>query len=132
MAHEEEIAKEHELDRAASAAAAELIAACHALGWGGDFAEDAAINRLLRAAENAGIPTRRTASPKTSSAAIRKKLSRSLIRQIWDRDGWECRHCGTHQDLTIDHITPLASGGTDDMGNLQTLCKSCNSSKGAR
>jgi len=132
VTHEEQIAREHELDEAASAAAAELIAACHALGWGGDFAEDAAIDRLLRAAEDAGIPTRRTAPPKVSSAASRKKLPRSLIRMVWDRNGWECQRCGTHRDLTIDHITSLASGGTDDMDNLQTLCKSCNSSKGAR
>lgn len=53
-------------------------------------------------------------------------------REIFDRDGWECRRCGSHRDLTVDHVVPRVKGGTDDPSNLQTLCGSCNSSKGAR
>ena len=62
-------------------------------------------------------------------AARRRKLP---FRQVWDRDGWQCVTCGTHKDLTVDHITPLAVGGTDDFSNLQTMCRPCNSRKGAR
>lgn len=32
-------------------------------------------------------------------------------------------------DLTVDHITPKAYGGTDDVNNLQVLCRACNSRK---
>lgn len=59
------------------------------------------------------------------------KRSKLPFRAVWDRDNWECRNCGTHCDLTVDHIVPLARGGTDDLDNLQTLCRSCNSRKGA-
>ncbi|MEO3677390.1 HNH endonuclease [Rheinheimera sp. FR7-31] len=38
----------------------------------------------------------------------------------------------TGQELAIDHIVPLAKGGTNDPTNLQILCKHCNSAKGAR
>jgi 5-methylcytosine-specific restriction endonuclease McrA len=31
---------------------------------------------------------------------------------------------------TIDHIVPLADGGTNDWWNMTSACKSCNSSKG--
>lgn len=31
-----------------------------------------------------------------------------------------------------DHITPLASGGSNDISNIQILCPGCNRSKNAR
>ena len=35
-------------------------------------------------------------------------------------------------DLTVDHVVPLAAGGSPfDIGNTAVLCRSCNSTKGA-
>ncbi len=48
---------------------------------------------------------------------------------IFARDGYQCLECGSAVDLTIDHIHPVAWGGTNDASNLQTLCRSCNSVK---
>lgn len=31
-----------------------------------------------------------------------------------------------------DHVMPLALGGTNDIGNIQLLCKTCNCRKGAK
>lgn len=41
-------------------------------------------------------------------------------------------NCKENQDLTIDHIVPLSKGGTDNLNNLQFMCKWHNSSKGDR
>ena len=44
-----------------------------------------------------------------------------------------CSGCGTHfpfRNLTVDHITPRAKGGSDHIDNLQLLCQACNSTKG--
>ena len=43
-----------------------------------------------------------------------------------------CGMCGTVKNLTIDHMIPVARGGTSVVENLQTLCGSCNSFKGTK
>lgn len=55
-----------------------------------------------------------------------------LFLNVGRRDGFHCRVCGSTVDLSVDHISPLSAGGSDDEGNLQILCRSCNSTKGAR
>lgn len=55
-----------------------------------------------------------------------------LRRLVYERDGYQCVRCGSEDDLTLDHIIPWSSGGADEESNLQTMCRSCNSSKGAR
>lgn len=55
-----------------------------------------------------------------------------IYNEIAERDGEACKHCGTAQRLEIDHIQALSRGGTNEMGNLQFLCRTCNGKKGAR
>lgn len=60
------------------------------------------------------------------------KHTRQEWRQVMQRDGWKCLRCGSMKRLTKDHIVPIAKGGSNDASNLQTLCHSCNSWKGAK
>lgn len=54
---------------------------------------------------------------------------------VFQRDNYRCQGCGrcqTEMPLEVDHIIPLAKGGSNDLSNLQTLCRGCNGSKGAK
>ena len=62
----------------------------------------------------------------------RLPLPADLRWTVFGRDGYACVVCGSNLDLTVDHIHPVSLGGTNDPSNLQTLCRSCNCSKGAR
>lgn len=65
---------------------------------------------------------------------VRPPLSTKIRHAILKRDGHKCVQCGAvpkdGAKLHVDHITPLALGGTDDPENLQTLCSTCNRGKG--
>lgn len=52
----------------------------------------------------------------------------ALIR----RDGECCVYCRSKEKLVVDHMVPIALGGTDDEDNLALACKSCNSGKAGR
>jgi len=41
-------------------------------------------------------------------------------------------NCGATENLEVDHIIPLCSGGKHDEDNMQILCKKCNCKKGKK
>jgi 5-methylcytosine-specific restriction endonuclease McrA len=67
---------------------------------------------------------------------------RAVRLTILDRDGWLCRvrispNCVVDLHArpgvaTVDHILPIALGGTHDPSNLRACCKACNLLMGAR
>jgi 5-methylcytosine-specific restriction endonuclease McrA len=40
-----------------------------------------------------------------------------------------CTVCGRRDDLTCDHIIPLARGGRSVASNVRVVCRSCNRRK---
>ena len=47
--------------------------------------------------------------------------------------GGKCLCCGRDDvKLTADHVVPVSKGGSSNIDNIQPLCFSCNSSKGAK
>ncbi|WP_190129101.1 HNH endonuclease [Streptomyces mashuensis] len=45
------------------------------------------------------------------------------------RDRFTCQGCGSRQQLEVDHILPVARGGTWALENLRTLCRPCHRTK---
>lgn len=62
------------------------------------------------------------------------KEYRKVFKELLGKYNFSCVHCGEKNEkkLTIDHIHPVSKGGGDETDNLQILCKSCNSKKGAK
>lgn len=70
--------------------------------------------------------------PSWRPAYQKQPIPRALAKEVFERDAYRCVRCGSWHDLSVDHIHPESKGGTLAPDNLQTLCRSCNSSKGAR
>lgn len=69
--------------------------------------------------------------PFPKAGRTKKSISEGTRWLVWERDNFTCQHCGSRRYLTVDHIVPESKGGAHDMGNFQTLCRRCNSKKGA-
>lgn len=53
-------------------------------------------------------------------------------KNIMRRDRQRCQYCGSHERLTLDHVTPKSRGGRDTWENLVAACVPCNNKKGSR
>ncbi len=49
---------------------------------------------------------------------FQKKRDRLMLLLI-ERDPYECVHCQSIKQITVDHIIPISKGGSDEMNNLQ-------------
>lgn len=58
----------------------------------------------------------------------------ATVWQMAEDQNWLCAYCESplFGDFEIDHIVPVAKGGTGDWSNLAITCGPCNRSKGAK
>ena len=70
-----------------------------------------------------------------SKINVRETIPLNVRWKILKKDNYTCVKCGKSPaknndiELEIDHILPVAKGGTNDIKNLQTLCRNCNQGK---
>ncbi len=67
------------------------------------------------------------------------RRERAKARELRKTRWWQrktaqgtCYYCGehfSHQELTMDHLIPLARGGRSTRDNLVPCCKECNNKK---
>jgi 5-methylcytosine-specific restriction endonuclease McrA len=64
-----------------------------------------------------------------------RRVPPKLRLEVLARDGFRCILCGrTAEETTlhVDHITPVAKGGSNELDYLATLCQECNLGKGTQ
>jgi 5-methylcytosine-specific restriction protein A len=65
-----------------------------------------------------------------------KNKARNIKKMRWwqqkcaERKCYYCKEIFSYEELTVDHIVPLARGGTTTPGNVVPACLSCNKNKG--
>ena len=60
-------------------------------------------------------------------------IGKSTKEELYKKQRGKCMYCGiklTIRYFHLDHKTPVARGGGDNIGNLQLLCAPCNGRKG--
>lgn len=62
----------------------------------------------------------------------KKPIPEELRWEVFERDDFRCKHCGSRWMLRADHIHPERYGGKATLANLQTLCERCNRKKGCK
>lgn len=68
-------------------------------------------------------------------SAKRERIPGTVKRMVLRRTDHRCWYCGDSlnvsgkQSYEIDHVIPVASGGTNDPSNLVASCRSCNGKK---
>ena len=71
----------------------------------------------------------------TSDKPKRKTIGDKLRFEVFKRDNFKCQYCGMSAPdvvLNVDHIDPVSNGGENDILNLVTSCRDCNSGKSDR
>lgn len=61
----------------------------------------------------------------------------AVVRAVRQRARHQCEYCRSPEEIntdpfSIEHIHPVARGGTDDEDNLALSCLGCNLAKGTR
>ncbi|WP_373432209.1 HNH endonuclease [Streptomyces afghaniensis] len=76
-------------------------------------------------------PWARTSARNQTTPAVLRAWSRHVRPRALVRDGFSCVRCGARERLEVDHVVPIAKGGTWTLGNAQTLCHDCHKEKSA-
>lgn len=103
---------------------ADVVAAAQRLSWLQGYDP----RQYLEHVVEQWLPTQPKAE-RTRSTYRKAIIPVDLRWQVFERDNFTCRSCGSRTHLACDHIIAESKGGPTTLDNLQTLCRHCNSLK---
>lgn len=81
------------------------------------------------------LPSKAEVRAATRVRIERIPIDRAVKAVVWARTEGRCWYCGRqtnpYDDFAVDHVIPVAAGGTNDADNLAPSCRTCNGRKGA-
>jgi 5-methylcytosine-specific restriction protein A len=72
-----------------------------------------------------------TVPTSATTTTTKRSVSETRKKYVASSQGWTCKHCNQILDATfeIDHKIELQHGGTNDVSNLEALCRNCHGKK---
>lgn len=63
----------------------------------------------------------------------KRSVSETKKKYVAAQQGWKCKHCQTELSawFEVDHKVRLEYGGTNEVSNLEALCRECHGKKTA-
>jgi 5-methylcytosine-specific restriction endonuclease McrA len=115
----------------------------------GEWAPTGEIRRCRKCGADFTVQRRRQQFCMRACGELWQRVARRGIQpgsyrrnEIGHRDGWRCHLCAGPIDPQLsglamdgpqlDHLVPIARGGTDESGNVAIAHRRCNSARGAR
>lgn len=91
--------------------------------------ESAKIRRSANPERNRILVRAQRANRRARRYGAKEAITPEDIKNVFHRHGSSCLACGSVNDIVIDHVIPLKSGGRNHIDNLQPLCARCNRKK---
>jgi len=107
------------------------------LEWARQYRQDNYERRLEIERESRQKNKERYRPSKNARQRVRNKILAEKKYLILDKElrriyKSPCFKCGSTENQSLDHIIPISRGGNHSVGNIMTLCFTCNASKNAK
>tara|TARA_Y100000748_G_scaffold212551_1_gene178248 strand:+ start:235 stop:816 length:582 start_codon:yes stop_codon:yes gene_type:complete len=68
-----------------------------------------------------------------NSKSTKRSVSETKKKFVASSQNWQCKHCGKKLPawFEVDHVTKLEYGGSNNVDNLEALCRDCHGKKTA-
>lgn len=78
----------------------------------------------------------RDANKSAARHGVEGKVTTEQLMELFNERDWTCHYCGIYSkgagEMTLDHVEPMANGGSNTIDNCVPACYACNIAKGTK